>query len=331
MKPKIRFGIIGCSTIAKKSTIPALKITTNAKLQMIGSRSLKKAKDFSKKFSCKLFGSYEEVLENKEIDAVYLSLPPALHEKWAIKSAKAGKHILCEKSVTTSFLSAKKIVTECQKNNVRIMEGFAFEFHPQQIKIQNIVRTKIGNLISFNGSFGFNLPYTSDNFRFKKELGGGSLNDMGCYFIKASQLLFQSYPSSVFCDLYFDNKGVDVRGFLSLKFSNNRFAIGIFSYENFFKSKYDIWGTKGLLTVERAFSFRKNFKPTLILERESKIHLIKIKDADPFQIMIQEFCNNLFLKSIKSNFETNLLRQAKIMETARRSNSKNHPVSIQDI
>ncbi|MBI3254853.1 MAG: Gfo/Idh/MocA family oxidoreductase, partial [Nitrosarchaeum sp.] len=94
-KTKIRFGIIGCSKIANKSTIPAILNSDFAQLEMIGSRSIDTAKTFAKKFDCKKFGSYEEVIQCKDIDAVYISLPIALHEEWTIKAAKAGKDILC--------------------------------------------------------------------------------------------------------------------------------------------------------------------------------------------------------------------------------------------
>jgi len=115
MKPKIRFGMIGCSQISEKSTIPAIKTSKNSILQMVGSRNFSKAKKFAKKYSISEFGNYDEVLENDKIDAVYISLPISLHEKWAMKAAKYGKHILCEKSVVISNNSAKKILKECKK------------------------------------------------------------------------------------------------------------------------------------------------------------------------------------------------------------------------
>ena len=114
---KIRIGIIGCSTIAKNSTIPAILKSNNTKLEHIGSRSNSKAIEFSKIFDCKKYGTYDDVINDKNVDAVYISTPVGNHEKWVLKSAKAGKHILCEKSSTTSFNSAKKMVETSKKNN----------------------------------------------------------------------------------------------------------------------------------------------------------------------------------------------------------------------
>jgi len=222
MKFKIRFGIIGCSAIAKKSTIPAIINSKNSTLEMIGSRSQSKAKQFAKEFSCKKYGNYEEVLENNEIDAVYISLPMNLHEEWSIKAAKSGKHILCEKSAVLSYNSAKKIIKECNDNNVRIMENFVFKSHPQHKKISDIIKKNtIGTIHTFNGKYGFNLSHSKQNFRFNKKFGGGVLNDVGCYLISASKLIFQDMPISLFCNLEIDKKlKIDTQGNIVIPIPN---------------------------------------------------------------------------------------------------------------
>ena len=152
----LKFGIIGCSRIAKKSVIPAILKSEFAELEMIGSRTIEKSKEFSKEFNCEKNGTYDDVILNESIDAVYISTPIGTHAELAIKAASAGKHVYCEKSSTDSFSSAKKMV-ECSKNNnVRIMEGFMFRFHPQHQKVKELINNKkIGEIDSFNGSFGF--------------------------------------------------------------------------------------------------------------------------------------------------------------------------------
>jgi len=188
---KIKFGIIGCSSISKKTTIPSILKSKLSDLEIIGSRLEKKSKTFAKAFSCKKYGDYLDVLENPNVDAVYISLPISLQEKWVIKSAKAGKHIICEKSVTTSYNSAKKVLKECQKNSVRLIEGFSFRFHPQHNEVLKIIKQKkIGKPFYFFGRYSFTLPFSSNNFRFNKKLGGGSLNDIGCYLVCSSRMVF---------------------------------------------------------------------------------------------------------------------------------------------
>ena len=156
MNKKLKFGIIGCSSISERSTIPAIQKSSFAELKMIGSRSETKAKEFAKKFDCVKFGSYENILDDNDIDVVYISTPIGTHEEWAIKAAKAGKHVLCEKSSTVSFKSAKKMVDTCIDNKVRILEGFMFRFHPQHKKVKDLISDhSIGKSFLFNGNFGF--------------------------------------------------------------------------------------------------------------------------------------------------------------------------------
>lgn len=299
--------------------IPAIKNSKNAKLHMIGSRSNKKSKVFSKKFSCELHGNYDEVLENNEIDAVYISLPPNLHEKWIIKAAKYGKHIICEKPTAISTKSAEKIIKECKKNHVRIIENFAFRYHPQQTKVLEIIKNNsIGKINSFYGNYSFNLNVSKKNFRLNKDLGGGILNDVACYLICASKLFLNDNPSAVFCDLEFE-KGIDVSGNLYIKYPKKT-AIGSFSYKNYFQSFYNIFGKNGVIQVEKPFNIRKNMKGEIFIKKQDKIKKIDVGQHDKFQILTEMFCNEIINSDVKNlNFEKELIFQAKIMDAAKKS------------
>ena len=158
---KISIGVLGCSRVAKKYFLPYVKSSESVDLGFIGSRSLERAQQFAKEYGVAKFGSYDDVI-NSNVDIVYISLPISMHEKWSIKAAKAGKHVLCEKSSTTSYESAKKILQICKENNVRILEAFSFRFHPQHIKIQDLIKGELGKLHNFYGSFGFPSPPTDD-------------------------------------------------------------------------------------------------------------------------------------------------------------------------
>ena len=189
-----------------------------------------------------------------------------------MKAAKAGKHVLCEKSSTISYNSAQKIVKECKKNGVRIMENFSFIFHPQQTKILQLVNSnKFGKTFSFSGKFGFNLNYSADNFRFKKELGGGILNDVGCYIIRASQFIFQSVPLTIFCNLNYNKKyKIDMKGTIFMTFPNGNIAFGEFGYWNLFQSQQD-------KTLRNAQQKYKADWLTITKENEKKTHDLDLK------------------------------------------------------
>jgi len=329
MKSKTKFGIIGCSSIAEKSTIPAIVIGKNSVLEMIGSRSITKAKKFAKEFACNEFGNYDDVLNNENIDAVYISLPMSMHEKWAIKAVKSGKHVLCEKSATLSYDSAKKIIKECKNNNIQIMENFVFKFHPQHKKFLDIIKQNtIGNIHTFSSKYGFHLPLSKTNFRFNKKLGGGALNDVGCYLVSASTFIFKDIPTSVFCNLEINNKlNIDVRGSILLTFPKNRSALVSFGYDNYFQSTYNVWGTKGLIKIERAFNVPKNMKTIISLNQNDQTKKILIPPANQFQLAIEDFCTKIKNNS-NNNFEKEFLNQALIMNAVRKSSTQNSLIKI---
>ena len=336
----IKFGIIGCSRIAKCSVIPAIIKSEFAELEFIGSRSIEKAKEFSKEFNCKKFGMYEDVISNKDVDAVYISTPIGTHEEWSIKAALEGKHIYCEKSSTTSFGSAKKMIECSKQNNVRIMEGFMFRFHPQHEKVKELIDTnKIGDLISFDGKFGFP-AFPNGDIRYNKDLGGGFLNDSGCYPIAASRMIFGKEPVSVSCTLSIDAKtGVDVRGTSYLNFDNENTASITYGNGNYYQAKYDLWGSEGTISLERAYSVPIDFETNIKLQFNSshdwtlkKDENYKIAPTDHFLEMINEFCLDISKKQkSKINFENELEYQAKVMEAHRLSNNKKRCVSLDEI
>ena len=253
----LKIGTIGCSRAAQKYFFPYINSSENADIEFVGSRSIKKAEEWAKKYDCNKFGNYADVI-NSDVDAVYISLPIAMHEEWSIKAANAGKHVLCEKSSTISYQSAKKMLQACKNNNVRILEGLAFRFHPQHKQIQNLINEELGNIQNFYGIFGFPPPPEND-IRWKKELGGGVLNDVTCYPICASRIIFQSEPVSVLAHLEFDKKfQVDKLADVFLKYKDEKTAFISSGFNNYYQSKYDVWGSNAKISTKRTYAVPQN-------------------------------------------------------------------------
>jgi predicted dehydrogenase len=332
MSKKIKIGIIGCSNIAKKSILPAIQSSKNAEISIIGSRSIDKAKSYSQSFTCKKFGNYQDVLDSKEIDAVYISLPIGLQKEWVSKAAKHGKHIICEKSATDSFESAKEMISICKENEVRLMEGFMFRFHPQQKKVQEIINQhQLGEIFSFHGVYGFPMPLDND-IRLNCDLGGGVLNDAGCYPVCASRMLFDTEPLQVSCYLSENEKyPVDIKFSGMLIYPKNRIASMHVGYDMYFQSTYDLWGDKGQLHLSRAYNVPPDSK-TLITLQTNQTSKIEIDATDHFKIMIDTFCAELQGNKIAGyNFEDDLLNQARTMEALRISYKQRRIVDISEI
>ena len=330
----LKFGIIGCSRIAKKSVIPAIIKSEFAELEIIGSRSTDKAKEFASEFNCEKFGTYEDVISDDSVDVVYISTPIGTHEEWSIKATSAGKHVYVEKSSTFDYDSARKMVESAKENNVRIMEGFMFRFHPQHQKVKELIEDgKIGEVKSFNGIFGFP-AFPEGDIRYDYcGNGGGFLNDSGCYPICASRMIFNEEPSHVFCKQKFvsGNNGItDVSGSAILSYENDKTATITYSNGSYYQAKYEVWGTDGVISLDRAYSVPPDFttKVTLQYNTENnwegrRTETFEIEPKDHFLEMIDTFCMEITgTKKTPFDFEQELLNQAKVMTAINLSSFK---------
>ena len=328
---KIQIGVLGCSRVAKKYFFPYTSSSELADVGFIGSRSLEKAQEYANDYSVAEYGNYDDII-NSDVDMIYISLPISMHEEWSIKAAKAGKHVLCEKSSTCSYGSAKKILDVCKENNVRILEAFAFRFHPQHKIIKNLMRDLLGEINNFYGIFGFPPPPEGD-IRWKKELGGGVLNDVTCYPICASRMIFDSEPTSVLAYFNYDKKfAVENHANALIKYSNQRTAFVSSGYDNYYQSKYSIWGSKAKISTKRAYAVPQDYKTSIFLHKNDKIIETTVNPADQFGIMCDIFCDVITKKIINPyDFEKDLLNQARLMDAVRVSEMEERVVLLSEI
>ena len=323
MEP-LKFGIIGCSRIAKRSVIPAIIKSEFAELEIIGSRSTDKAKEFASEFNCGKFGTYEDVISDDSVDAVYISTPIGTHEEWSIKASEAGKHVYVEKSSAVNFDSAQKMVESAKENNVRLMEGFMFRFHPQHQKVKELIKEgKIGEVKSFNGIFGFP-TFPEGDIRYNS----GFLLDSGCYPICASRMIFDEEPLGVFCSQKkIPESSVDVGGSAILVYENGKTATITYSNGSYYQAKYEVWGTDGVISLDRAYSVPADFTTKVTLQYNTEnnwegrqTEIFEIEPKDHFLEMLDTFCMEITgTKNAPFNFEQELLNQAKVMFAANHS------------
>lgn len=326
---KIRFGILGCSSFLKKRIIDAVSKSKHAEIISLASRDLEKAKNWSKEFKIKHSDSYESLLERKDIDAVYISLPIGLHKEWTIKSAKAGKHVLCEKSLAENFDSVKQIVSACKENKIKLYENLVCKNHPQHKVVLNMIKEgKLGEIFSFKGSYGLP-PFNEENIRYKKELGGGVLNDAGTYPLFMSRFIFNQEPLSVTCTLHKDKKEVDVLGGAFLEFPDNKIALMDFGFNNSYQNNYSVWGSKGIIRVNIAYSISEDINPDIDFISDSEKIKVKVDPQNQYAITFDEFCLDI-LEDRNSDFE-GILNQARAMEALRVSSDLKKKINVRDI
>ena len=195
---KVKWGVLGVASIATRKVIPGMQMGEWSEIAAIASRDLKKAEEAAKKLGIpKAYGSYEELLADKEIEAIYNPLPNHLHVAWSIKAAEAGKHVLCEKPLSLTVAEARKLLAVRERCGVKIGEAFMVKTHPQWLRTRELIRKgAIGELRAIVGAFSY---FNRDpaNVRNKVEWGGGGMMDIGCYPITTSRFIFGEEPARV--------------------------------------------------------------------------------------------------------------------------------------
>jgi predicted dehydrogenase len=195
---KVRWGILGTAKIAVAKVIPAMQQSEWCEIAAIASRDLSKAKAAAGELNIpSAYGSYEELLADDSIEAIYNPLPNNLHVEWTVKAAEAGKHVLCEKPIALSAKEARTLIEVRDRTGVRIQEAFMVRTHPQWLETRRLIHSgRIGSLRSITGFFSYNNPDPT-NIRNHLELGGGALMDIGCYPITISRFVYEMEPSRV--------------------------------------------------------------------------------------------------------------------------------------
>ncbi len=195
---KVRWGVLGAAKIAIKKVIPGMQKGEWSEIAAIASRDRGKAEQAARALGIpKAYGSYEELLADPEIEAIYNPLPNQLHVPWSIKAAEAGKHVLCEKPLSLTKAEAQTLLAARNRASVKIGEAFMVRSHPQWLRTRELIRSdRIGRLCSIAGFFSY---FNRDpaNIRNIPECGGGVLMDIGCYPVTASRFIFGEEPSRV--------------------------------------------------------------------------------------------------------------------------------------
>src|SRR6202142_4572123 len=198
MADKIRLGVLGAAKIAVKKVIPGMQKGKFCEIAAIASRDRGKGEEAARALGiAKAYGSYEELLADPQIDAVYNPLPNQLHVPWTIRAAEAGKHVLCEKPLSLTVAEGQTLLAVRARTGVKIGEAFMVNCHPQWIRLRQLLGEKrIGEIRSITGFFSY---FNNDpaNIRNQVESGGGALYDIGCYMIHASRYAFRQEPTRV--------------------------------------------------------------------------------------------------------------------------------------
>jgi predicted dehydrogenase len=263
MAERVKWGILATGGIAHQFA-GGLKASKTGELAAVGSRAIETATAFTEKHGGKPYASYEAVLADPDVQAIYIATPHHMHYDWTIRCAEAGKAILCEKPFTLNALEAQRALNEVRKNKVFFMEAFMYRCAPQTQKAKELVDSgAIGELLAINAEFSFAAGKSWANFRTDGALGGGGLMDVGVYPISLCRLLAGSEPEVAFYAPKISEKGYDEHGSGCMRFPNGvtaHFGCGIHSNT---KNHALIYGTEGMIELDNPWKIYTGSKMTL--------------------------------------------------------------------
>ncbi|MBV8834490.1 MAG: Gfo/Idh/MocA family oxidoreductase [Acidobacteriaceae bacterium] len=300
--PKIRWGVLGVAGIAVKKVIPAMQRGARTQITAIASRDRERAEKAAAQFGIpKAYGSYEELLGDPEIDAIYNPLPNDLHVPWSVKAAEAGKHVLCEKPIALTAEEARTLIQVRDATGVKMGEAFMVRTHPQWLRARELVRSEaIGDLKAIMSAFSyFNID--PKNIRNLVSAGGGGLMDIGCYPITMARFLFGREPKQVVAAIDRDPEmGTDRLTSALLDFAPGQ-AIFTCSTQLVPFQRTQILGTRGRIEIEIPYNAPPDQGARILIDDGSQL-AGKGARAEEFPVLDQyTLQGDLFSQAIQEN------------------------------
>lgn len=320
----VRWGILGTARIAD-TVGKAIQAARGATLATVGSRTKAKAAEWASARNVPGHaGSYQEVLDDPDVDAVYIPLPPSMHAEWTIRAAEHGKHVLCEKPLADSLSAAEEMAQACRQHNVQLMDGVMWVHHPRAAEMKNALNHEhLGALLRVTSCFGIKWQFPPDDLRMQRALGGGSLLDLGWYNVRAALWAFDSLPRRVWGSGHYEND-VDTRFSGLLWFDEPRVASFDCGFGMAMRRWLEVTGVEGALVCN---DFTKPWdpeQPRFWLQRDlgefdQRCSPAKIQEV----CMIERFCEIVRSGTIEARWPDQAVATQRVCEMLDRSARSN--------
>ena len=321
-KPKIRWGVLGCARIARTELIPAIRRAAHSEFFALASRDEAKLAEARAKFPdvTRLHRTYDDLLRDPEVAAVYLPLPNALHREWTIKAAERGKHVLCEKPIALNAAEARDMVAACAAHGVTLMEAFMYRYTDRTRQVLDVLRSGVlGEIKHVSSTFRFLLTNPA-SIKLRPELGGGALYDVGCYPVNFIGMVVDeitrgappgtTQPDSVAVECVREN-GVDVNFSALMKYSSGLVAAvncGFNAHKRVFSQ---ITGTAGVLEIPDTF-FDPAGALTLTVGEERRE--VPVAASDRYRLEVEDFAEAILEKRAPRVSLAETLRNAEVID-----------------
>lgn len=337
MKRQLKWGVLGAAGIAKIAVIPAINAARNSRVVSLASRNPAQARaSFAELGVEAIVDSYEAVIADPNVDAVYIPLPNHLHAEWAMRAADAGKAVLVEKPLGLNEAEAKRVVEHCAAKNVPLMEGFMYRFHPQHARVlQLIADGAIGEVREVRAHLSVDLmnPPDASNVRFKPEWGGGALLDMGCYTTEVTRMIFGSEPKAVRAWWDIDKTfGVDVTTAAILDFGEGRIGTTSCSFKANAQGRYEVVGTKGIIEAPRGIIpgllTRESETIVAVMDGDGRRREETLPAVDHYQLMVEAFADAVLDSTVVPRDPQHSVRNMRVLDAIARSARQGTPVAF---
>jgi predicted dehydrogenase len=314
----VKWGVLGTANIAWGCTIPGMKIAENCELYAIAGRSQEKVEKYKNEFGfAKGYVGYDKLLEDPEVQAVYIPLPNHLHKEWVIKALKAGKNVLCEKPLALNTEDAREMFAVAKENNVILMEAYAYLHSPYVAALKEDIASGIIGDVLFVDS-AFYTQYYSDDIRMYKEMGGGAVYDLGCYCSTLILSLVDSEVDTVMAQAEYNEYGADVLASALLKFTNGvraAFNVGmnLGTDSNARKDRLYVRGTKGV--IDSPVEFNQAGELTYTITSDGKTTVRTITAPQNYSLEVEQLGRCIETGEKPFITEEFTLKNAKLLDT----------------
>ncbi len=327
---KVRWGVLGCARIAVGKAIPAIQSSTNGEVIAISSRQLEKAREHAQTLDiAQAYGSYEELLADSEVEAMYIPLPNSLHCEWTVRAAQAGKHVLCEKPAATTPEECEQMIEVCRENQVLFMEGFMYRFHPQHQRVKEIINSgAIGTVKLMRASFSFPMAERHSQIRLSQSLGGGALMDVGSYCINACRWILGAEPIVVFASAEMSPDGqVDTSLVATLDFPGDVKCVIDCGFTMTRRHAYEVVGTAGKIDVPAAFVPTGETHITVTKEGGTKQEE-RFEAVNQYRLEFEHFSECILQKTPPRFLPQDALANSKVIAALRQSINDGKSVTV---
>jgi xylose dehydrogenase (NAD/NADP) len=285
--PRLRLGLVSTADINRK-VIPGAHASEKVDLVAVASRDQARAEEYARQWEIpRAFGSYEAMLDDPDVDAVYISLPNTMHREWSIRALEAGKHVICEKPFASRAADVEEAFDAAERTGRLLTEAFMYRHNPQTARLVELVRDgAIGELRVVRAAFSYAL-YDAENIRLRTDVEGGSLMDVGCYCVSGSRLL-AGEPESVYGQAYIGPTGTDWVFSGALRFPGDVHALFDCGTALAERDELEAVGTEGSLFLDDPWHCNV---PVIELRRGGEVERIELEPVDSYRLELENLAD----------------------------------------